>query len=56
MEGLPNGGLLLGTRFQLEELQADSRRIQQQTRDRAAATAAIVQQLYLSDLQLLTST
>jgi hypothetical protein len=30
MEGFPNGGLLLGTRFKLEELKADSRRVQQQ--------------------------
>ena len=41
MEGLPNGGLLLGTRFQLEELQADSRRIRQQTRNRTSATAVM---------------
>ena len=41
MEGLPNGGLLLGTRFQLEELQADSRRIRKQTRNRTTATAVM---------------
>ena len=56
MERLSYGRLFLGTSQQSTEQQADSRRIQQQTRDRAAATAAIVQQLYLSDLQLLTST
>lgn len=41
MEGLPNGGLLLGTRFQLEELQADSRRVRKQTRNRTTATAVM---------------
>ena len=41
MEGLPNGGLLLGTRFQLEELEADSRRIRKQTRNRTTATAVM---------------
>jgi hypothetical protein len=29
MEGLPNGRLFMGTRIQLAELKADSRRIQQ---------------------------
>ena len=41
MERLSNGRLFLGTSQQSTEQQADSRRIQQQTRDRAAATAAI---------------